>query len=196
MHSPEQDTTWSSFCLQWPPPPHRPLYRIGLRSAADRSPLLHWKMKTTLLLDCGEKRNIYSTNYTLERYSQHFIISLQIHYFVTITKLSLSPYGINLAYQNMFPSKEQHNQSSCWKCTLMIEKVVSHLTPFFQRSIALLFIKEKYSGCSKNCRDIGIVYQVHVRQGISAHFYPFDCCLARKHQKVSNQQPNSPWWTF
>lgn len=56
MSSPEQDTMWSSFCPRWRPPPHRPLCRTDPHSAADRSPPLHWRMKTTLLLDCGGKR--------------------------------------------------------------------------------------------------------------------------------------------
>lgn len=51
---PEQDTMWSSFCPQWRPPPHRPLCQTDPHSAADRSHLLRWRMKTALLPDCKE----------------------------------------------------------------------------------------------------------------------------------------------
>lgn len=57
VSSPEQGTTWSSFCPRWRPPPHRPLCRTDPHSAAGRSPLLRWRMKTILLLDCGDKRD-------------------------------------------------------------------------------------------------------------------------------------------
>lgn len=54
VSSPEQDTMWSSFCPRWPPPPHRPLCQTDPRSAADRSRLLRWRMKTAPLPDCEE----------------------------------------------------------------------------------------------------------------------------------------------
>lgn len=56
LNSPELDTMWSSFCLRWQPPPHRPLYQTCLHLAVDRCPLLHWTMMTTLLLGCERKK--------------------------------------------------------------------------------------------------------------------------------------------
>lgn len=53
MSSPEQDTTWSSSCPRWGPPPRTPLCRTDPRSAAGRSPLPRWRMKTAPLPDCG-----------------------------------------------------------------------------------------------------------------------------------------------
>lgn len=73
VSSPEQDTTWSSFCPQWRPPPHRPLCRTDPHSDADRSPLLHWRRKTTLLLDCGGKTGWFTQQTALykKRYGEH-----------------------------------------------------------------------------------------------------------------------------
>lgn len=56
--SPEQGTTCSSSCPRWRPHPHTPLCQTDPRSAAGRSPLPRWRMKTAPLPDCGWDGNV------------------------------------------------------------------------------------------------------------------------------------------